>query len=44
MTELVLGVVQVVIYSAARTERRIKTLATVSMVDIGALFRKVLAM
>ncbi|MDN8817687.1 alpha/beta hydrolase, partial [Staphylococcus aureus] len=26
--------------SAARTERRIKTLATVSMVDIGALFRK----
>ena len=30
--------------SAARTERRIKTLATVSMVDIGALFRKGLAM
>lgn len=26
--------------SAARTERRIKALATVSMVDIGALFRK----
>uniref|UniRef100_UPI002559BB9A alpha/beta hydrolase n=1 Tax=Staphylococcus aureus TaxID=1280 RepID=UPI002559BB9A len=26
--------------SAARTERRIKSLATVSMVDIGALFRK----